>query len=66
MGWPPIRASRKNMMSSPEKCVYVKVSMDGAPYLRKVDLNTYEAYSDLSAALEKMFTCFTIGTKYDS
>lgn len=42
-------------------CVYVKVSMDGAPYLRKVDLNTYAAYADLSAALESMFSCFTIG-----
>ncbi|KAL5705540.1 Auxin-responsive protein iaa8 [Ranunculus cassubicifolius] len=35
--------------------------MDGAPYLRKVDLRTYTAYQDLSSALEKMFSCFTIG-----
>lgn len=42
-------------------CLYVKVSMDGAPYLRKVDLNTYGSYVDLSLALEKMFSCFTIG-----
>lgn len=39
----------------------VKVSMDGAPYLRKVDLKTYAAYQELSSALEKMFSCFTIG-----
>lgn len=40
---------------------YVKVSMDGAPYLRKVDLKNYGNYKDLSSALEKMFSCFTIG-----
>ena len=43
-------------------CLYIKVSMDGAPYLRKVDLKTYNNYAELSAALEKMFSCFTIGT----
>ncbi|KAK1285043.1 Auxin-responsive protein IAA8 [Acorus calamus] len=42
-------------------CLYVKVSMDGAPYLRKVDLKTYTNYKELSLALEKMFSCFTIG-----
>jgi len=45
-------------------CLYVKVSMDGAPYLRKVDLKTYNNYMELSSALEKMFTCFTIGTNF--
>jgi auxin-responsive protein IAA len=43
-------------------CLYVKVSMDGAPYLRKVDLKIYNNYMELSMALEKMFSCFTIGT----
>ncbi|VAI27423.1 unnamed protein product [Triticum turgidum subsp. durum] len=33
----------------------------GAPYLRKVDLNMYKTYQDLSKALEKMFSSFTIG-----
>ncbi|RZR77755.1 hypothetical protein BHM03_00002927 [Ensete ventricosum] len=42
-------------------CLYVKVSMDGAPYLRKVDLKTYNNYNDFSVALEKMFSGFTIG-----
>ncbi|RWW89758.1 hypothetical protein BHE74_00001207 [Ensete ventricosum] len=42
-------------------CLYVKVSMEGAPYLRKVDLKTYKDYKELSSALEKMFSCFTIG-----
>lgn len=74
MGWPPIRSFRKNSMAiNPPKnddeadakmgssCLYVKVSMDGAPYLRKVDLKNYPSYVELSSALEKMFTCFTIG-----
>lgn len=41
-------------------CLYVKVSMDGAPYLRKVDLKIFGTYKELSSALEKMFSCFTI------
>ncbi|KAG6589929.1 Auxin-responsive protein IAA27 [Cucurbita argyrosperma subsp. argyrosperma] len=74
VGWPPIRSFRKNSMATqPPKttedaegksgsgCLYVKVSMDGAPYLRKVDLKTYGSYVDLSSALEKMFSSFTIG-----
>ncbi|CAK7337440.1 unnamed protein product [Dovyalis caffra] len=74
VGWPPIRSFRKNTMAShlPKNddnseaksgsgCLYVKVSMDGAPYLRKVDLKTYGSYMELSSALEKMFSCFTIG-----
>ncbi|CAN6287472.1 unnamed protein product [Urochloa humidicola] len=40
----------------------VKVSMDGAPYLRKVDLRMYGSYQELSKALEKMFSSFTIGS----
>ncbi|MED6122695.1 hypothetical protein PIB30_042249 [Stylosanthes scabra] len=72
VGWPPIRSFRKNSMATqpPQKneadaepkpgCLYVKVSMDGAPYLRKMDLNNYASYRDLSSALEKMFSCFTL------
>ncbi|KAJ4892879.1 Auxin-responsive protein IAA16 [Raphanus sativus] len=41
---------------------YVKVSMDGAPYLRKIDLKLYKTYKDLSDALSKMFSSFTIGS----
>jgi auxin-responsive protein IAA len=41
---------------------FVKVSMDGAPYLRKVDLKMYKTYQELSDALGKMFSSFTIGT----
>ncbi|KAK6148842.1 hypothetical protein DH2020_016367 [Rehmannia glutinosa] len=65
VGWPPIRSFRKNTLAtnSPKVndvgksgpgCLYVKVSMDGAPYLRKIDLKTYRSYAELSSALEKM------------
>ena len=47
--------------SGAEPCLYVKVSMEGAPYLRKIDLKTYKSYVELSSALEEMFSCFTIG-----
>ncbi|CAO2815432.1 unnamed protein product [Amaranthus hypochondriacus] len=74
VGWPPIRSFRKNTLASTSvknieqteekstaSCLYVKVSMDGAPYLRKVDLQTYRNYIELSSALEKMFSCFISG-----
>ena len=38
---------------------FVKVSVDGAPYLRKVDLKQYKSYKDLSDALAKMFSSFS-------
>ena len=40
---------------------FVKVCMDGAPYLRKVDLKMYQSYQELSDALAKMFSSFTMG-----
>lgn len=72
VGWPPIRSFRKNSLASSKNtdevdgkaapgALFVKVSMDGAPYLRKVDLKNYSAYRELSTGLEKMFSCFTIG-----
>ncbi|CAL5096215.1 unnamed protein product [Urochloa decumbens] len=74
VGWPPVRSYRKNTLAasatktkvddegrSEAGCCYVKVSMDGAPYLRKVDLKTYSSYEDLSFGLEKMFSCFITG-----
>eukprot|EP01018_Ginkgo_biloba_P025812 Gb_16092 [translate_table: standard] len=73
VGWPPIRSFRKNTLASNPKpteesegkpgsnALYIKVSMEGAPYLRKIDLKMYSRYQELSSALEKMFSCFTIG-----
>ncbi|KAA8543314.1 hypothetical protein F0562_021191 [Nyssa sinensis] len=76
VGWPPVRSFRKNILAV-QKCgaeesekvsgsaaAYVKVSMDGAPYLRKVDLKMYNTYPELSDALAKMFSSFTIIGNY--
>ncbi|KAI3460927.1 hypothetical protein Pfo_017590 [Paulownia fortunei] len=74
VGWPPVRSFRKHIMAvqksgdseetakgSGGAAAFVKVSMDGAPYLRKVDLKMYKTYQDLSDALGKMFSSFTMG-----
>ncbi|KAJ7979947.1 Auxin-responsive protein [Quillaja saponaria] len=70
VGWPPVRSYRKNMMTQKNKeegekvgssATFVKVCMDGAPYLRKVDLKMYMSYQQLSDALAKMFCSFTMG-----
>ncbi|XAR57328.1 hypothetical protein NMG60_11025418 [Bertholletia excelsa] len=64
VGWPPVRAYRKNSFlpkkAEAESGMFVKVSMDGAPYLRKIDLKVYNGYPELLKALEDMFK-FTIG-----
>ncbi|CAL9147905.1 unnamed protein product, partial [Musa hybrid cultivar] len=74
VGWPPVRSFRKNILSvnsekgskeegekSSISAAFVKVSMDGAPYLRKVDLKMYRSYQELFMALQKMFISFTGG-----
>ena len=69
VGWPPVRSFRKNILAvqsqrgrgggddggklSPP--ALVKVSMDGAPYLRKVDLAAHDGYVALLRALHGMF-----------
>ncbi|KAL8485042.1 hypothetical protein ACS0TY_027373 [Phlomoides rotata] len=59
VGWPPVKSYRKNnipaKISESESGMFVKVSMDGAPYLRKIDLKLYNGYPDLLNALETMF-----------
>ncbi|KAI3459452.1 hypothetical protein Pfo_016115 [Paulownia fortunei] len=64
VGWPPLRCYRKNNLqvknTESETGIYVKVSMDGAPYLRKIDLKVYNGYPELLKALESMFK-LTIG-----
>ncbi|XWS64705.1 hypothetical protein CRYUN_Cryun05aG0026400 [Craigia yunnanensis] len=65
VGWPPIRSYRKSCLQSKKTeaetaGIYVKVSMDGAPYLRKIDLKVYKGYPELLKALEDMFN-FKVG-----
>ncbi|CAM0151131.1 unnamed protein product [Urochloa decumbens] len=69
VGWPPVRSYRKNTFQQTAAAakkaeqqqqqpggLYVKVSMDGAPYLRKVDLRMYKGYRELREALDALFT----------
>nr|GEZ36005.1 auxin-responsive protein IAA1-like [Tanacetum cinerariifolium] len=58
IGWPPVNLFRKNVVKS--KFKFVKVAVDGAPYLRKVDLESYASYQQLLRALEHISSCFTI------
>ncbi|CAM8965456.1 hypothetical protein QQ045_005856 [Rhodiola kirilowii] len=65
VGWPPIRSYRKNNLQVKKSegeigGLFVKVSMDGAPYLRKIDLKLYNTYAELLKGLQEMFK-FTIG-----
>ncbi|KAL8123002.1 auxin-induced protein IAA6 [Apium graveolens] len=61
VGWPPVCSyRRKNSFNGRENGskTYVKVSMDGAPILRKIDLGSFTEYSHLTMALQKLFHCF--------
>ncbi|XP_071720059.1 auxin-induced protein 22D-like [Rutidosis leptorrhynchoides] len=59
VGWPPVRSYRKNILQGKkmDSGMYVKVSMDGAPYLRKLDLKMYTSYEELMKGLQDMFKC---------
>ncbi|ONK64425.1 uncharacterized protein A4U43_C07F25760 [Asparagus officinalis] len=67
VGWPPLRLPRKNCSSRAKAKIegdnigglYVKVSMDGAPYLRKIDLSTYQGYNEFRGGLKNLFNCFS-------
>ncbi|GJN38740.1 hypothetical protein PR202_gb27809 [Eleusine coracana subsp. coracana] len=58
VGWPPVRAYRRNALreeAAAAGCKLVKVAVDGAPYLRKVDLAAHDGYAPLLRALHAMF-----------
>ncbi|QCD77635.1 auxin-responsive protein IAA16-like [Vigna unguiculata] len=55
-----VKGSSSNSGNINIGAAFVKVSMDGAPYLRKVDLKVYKSYQELSDSLAKMFSSFTI------
>lgn len=59
VGWPPVCSYRRKNGCGMK--MYVKVSVDGAPFLRKIDLSNYKDYSHLVRALEELFGCFGIG-----
>ncbi|CAL9241353.1 unnamed protein product [Arabidopsis halleri] len=54
VGWPPVTTARKTVTTTVRR-KYVKVAVDGAAYLRKVDLEMYDCYGQLFTALENMF-----------
>ncbi|KAI3996181.1 hypothetical protein MKX01_022675 [Papaver californicum] len=68
VGWPPVcsyrKKSKRDVIVDSTAKLSIKVSMDGAPYLRKIDLNVHKAYSELAIAFEKLFGSF--GTGQDS
>lgn len=63
-----MRSYRKNALAdvagackAKQAAKFVKVAVDGAPYLRKVDLEAYAGYDQLLRALQdKFFSHFTI------
>ncbi|MED6183096.1 Auxin-induced protein aux22 [Stylosanthes scabra] len=61
VGWPPVCSYRKKNIVNEATKMYVKVSMDGAPFLRKIDLGMHKGYSELALALEKLFGCHGMG-----
>ncbi|EOA38581.1 hypothetical protein CARUB_v10010401mg [Capsella rubella] len=64
VGWPPVCSYRrkKNNEELASKAIgYVKVSMDGLPYLRKVDLGSSNSYDNLATVLEDLFGCLGLG-----
>ncbi|KAM1155345.1 hypothetical protein ACFX13_026846 [Malus domestica] len=64
IGWPPVRSMRQKALVVVESSrKNVKVSADGAPYLRKLDLEEYKSYQELLTALDQMFTSLTICRK---
>ncbi|PSS26318.1 Auxin-responsive protein [Actinidia chinensis var. chinensis] len=46
---------------APWRSRYVILKETRSRYLRKIDLRMYPTYQELSSALEKMFSCITIG-----
>ncbi|AQK82397.1 IAA23-auxin-responsive Aux/IAA family member [Zea mays] len=64
VGWPPVRAYRRNALR--DEARLVKVAVDGAPYLRKVDLAAHDGYAALLRALHGMFaSCLVAGAGAD-
>ncbi|KAJ0242291.1 Auxin-responsive protein IAA6 [Hirschfeldia incana] len=64
VGWPPVcsyRTKKNNNKESSKAIGYVKVSMYGVPYLRKVDLGSSKGYTHLATVLEKLFGCLGLG-----
>ncbi|XP_038903795.1 auxin-induced protein AUX22-like [Benincasa hispida] len=78
VGWPPVCSYRqRNSFKGKGECdksegiimgmkkqMYVKVSFEGTPFLRKVDLGMVKGYGDLVRAMEKLFGSSIGGSEY--
>ncbi|CAA7397212.1 unnamed protein product [Spirodela intermedia] len=55
--WGEKKKKKKKMEEEKKKKkkTYVKVSMDGAPFLRKLELDACEGYAGLTAAVDELF-----------
>lgn len=65
VGWPPVCSYRRRSIGSEKECMeaskrLIKISMDGVPFLRKIDVSYYQEYYELVAAVEKLFGCYGI------
>ncbi|KAJ0253466.1 Auxin-responsive protein IAA5 [Hirschfeldia incana] len=58
VGWPPVCSFRRKNSFEGTRTSYVKVSVDGAAFLRKIDLDMYKCYQDLASTLQILFGCF--------
>jgi len=48
------------------KGLFVKINMDGVPIGRKVDLNAYDSYENLSSAVDELFRGLLAGNFCDT
>ncbi|KAI4325279.1 hypothetical protein MLD38_030692 [Melastoma candidum] len=71
VGWPPVCSYRKRVIPSSKKeadpsKTFMKVSMDGAVYLRKIELGAQGGYRVLVKAIQTLFSCTGIGLAEDT
>ncbi|XP_057548487.1 auxin-induced protein IAA6-like isoform X2 [Amaranthus tricolor] len=62
VGWPPVCSYRRKSIGSEKDCMeaskrLIKISMDGVPFLRKIEVSCYQQYSDFVVAVENLFGC---------
>jgi len=50
-----VAAGKKPIDNNYGKGLFVKINMDGVPIGRKVDLNAYHSYQNLSSAVDELF-----------
>lgn len=81
VGWPPVRAYRKNLsgvrqsakeakkskvvVDASPMTMFVKVNMEGLAVGRKIDLMAHDGYGSLSTTIQKLFCSFLSAGKYN-